>query len=324
MTKRNEEKNFDKVKTDSKTNREQVKSKNKTTNKMKADIEAKTNREQAKADSAINQEQAKVEEKWHIEDPDVKITFRRVLAYFIIYSFLGFVVETIYGIMTKGVLESRRSCFYGPFCCIYGLGAAIMIPGLQKFKKSNWTLFAAGALEGSVIEYMVSLIGELVFQIKWWDYSNKPFNINGRICLLYAAFWGILAIGLIRLVNPYIEKFIDSLPEKVYKIGTTFLTVFLVCDLLFTAFGLKVFYTRIIKEYNLQVQDQRDMTVTDEIMNTGIVQYLSKTVFSDERVLKTFPNIKYADKDGKIVWIKDILTDIQPYYIRISPKIRLK
>ena len=81
----------------------------------------------------------KKKRKWHVEDPDVKITFIRLLAYFVIYSFLGFVVETIFGMLTKGVIESRRSCFYGPFCCIYGLGAAIMILGLKKFKRSNWT-----------------------------------------------------------------------------------------------------------------------------------------------------------------------------------------
>lgn len=262
----------------------------------------------------------KNKKKWHIEDPDVKITFKRILAYFIIYSFLGFIVETIFGMLTKGVIESRRSCFYGPFCCIYGLGAAIMIPGLQKFKHSNWTLFIAGAIEGSAVEYVVSLIGELIFQIKWWDYSNMPFNINGRICILFTVFWGVLALGLMRLINPYIERMIDSIPKKIFN----FLTIFLLFDLLFTSFGLKVFYTRLIKENNLQMKDQRNLMVTDEIMESDIVQYLSKTAFSDEKVLKTFPNIKYEDKEGNIIWVKDILTNIRPYYYRLSPKFRLK
>ena len=266
----------------------------------------------------------KNKKKWHIEDPDVKITFKRILAYFIIYSFLGFIVETIFGMLTKGVIESRRSCFYGPFCCIYGLGAAIMIPGLQKFKHSNWTLFIAGAIEGSAVEYVVSLIGELIFQIKWWDYSNMPFNINGRICILFTVFWGVLALGLMRLINPYIERMIDSIPKKIFNFLTIFLTVFLLFDLLFTSFGLKVFYTRLIKEHNLQMKDQRNLMVTDEIMESDIVQYLSKTAFSDEKVLKTFPNIKYEDKDGNIIWVKDILTNIRPYYYRLSPKFRLK
>ena len=81
---------------------------------------------------------AKIKEIRKYEERDIKITFKRVLAYFVIYSFLGFIVETIFGMLTKGVVESRQSCLYGPFCCIYGLGAAVMIPGLEKFKKSNW------------------------------------------------------------------------------------------------------------------------------------------------------------------------------------------
>ena len=266
----------------------------------------------------------KKKRKWHVEDPDVKITFIRLLAYFVIYSFLGFVVETTFGMLTKGVIESRRSCFYGPFCCIYGLGAAIMIPGLKKFKRSNWTLFIAGAIEGSVIEYVVGWIGEVIFQIKWWDYSNMPFNIHGRICILFSVFWGLLALVLIRLINPYIEILIDKIPKKIFKVTTTILTIFLLFDLLFTSFGLKVFYTRFLQENNIEMKDQRDLTVSEEILNNSIVKRLSETVFSDENVLKTFPNIKFEDKDGNIIWVKDVLTDIQPYYFKLSPKYKLK
>lgn len=266
----------------------------------------------------------KKKRKWHVEDPDVKITFMRLLAYFVIYSFLGFVVETIFGMLTKGVIESRKSCFYGPFCCIYGLGAAIMIPGLKKFKRSNWTLFIAGAIEGSIIEYVVGWIGEVIFQIKWWDYSNMPFNIHGRICILFSVFWGLLALVLIRLINPYIEILIDKIPKKIFNITTIILTIFLLFDFLFTSFGLKVFYTRFLQENNIEMKDQRDLTVSEEILNNSIVKRLSDTVFSDENVLKTFPNIKFEDKDGNIIWVKDVLTDIQPYYFKLSPKYKLK
>ena len=68
-------------------------------------------------------------------------TIWRLMAYFIIYSILGYIVETLFGLVTKGVLESRKSFLYGPFCAIYGLGAVVVILGLQKFKKNNYTLF---------------------------------------------------------------------------------------------------------------------------------------------------------------------------------------
>lgn len=286
--------------------------------------ENKTTSKEEITEKIIKVENDKIQDKIIIADPVVKITFKRELAYFVIYSFLGFIVETIFGILTKGVVESRKSCLFGPFCCIYGLGAAIMIPGLQKFKKSNWGIFIAGAIEGSVIEYIISWIGEIIFKIKWWDYSNMPFNINGRITLTFSIFWGLLALVLMRFINPYIERGINKLSKKWFDILTISLTIFLILDLLITALGLKVFYTRLIKENNLQIKGENALIVSDEVMEYKVIKFLSNNIFSNEKILKTFPNIKFEEKDGNIVWIKDILTDIQPYYFKISDKFRLK
>lgn len=286
--------------------------------------EAKIEEEKIKIKENLQKQKEKIQSRIVVEDPIVKITFKRILAYFIIYSFLGFIIETIFGMLTKGVVESRQSCLYGPFCCIYGLGAAVMIPGLQKFKKRNWTLFLAGAVEGSIVEYIISWVGEMIFHIKWWDYSNMPFDINGRICLLFTIFWGILALVLIRLINPYIERFIDKIPAKLFGIITIGGTILLILDLLITAFGLQVFYTRFINTYNLNLKEDKYLMVSQEVLDNKIIQKLSNTMFSDEKILRTFPNIKFKDDDGNIIWVKDILTDIQPYYFKISNKFRLK
>lgn len=280
--------------------------------------------EEEKIKENLQKQKEKIQSKIVIEDPVVKITFKRILAYFIIYSFLGFIIETIFGMLTKGVIESRQSCLYGPFCCIYGLGAAVMIPGLQKFKKKNWTLFLAGAIEGSIVEYVISWLGEIVFHIKWWDYSNMPFDINGRICLLFTIFWGILALVLMRLINPYIEKFIDKIPKKLFSVLTIGGTILLILDLLITAFGLQVFYTRFTKKYDLNLVEDKNLMVSQEVLENKFVQKLSNTIFTDEKMLRTFPNIKYKDNDGNIIWVKDILTDIKPYYYKISHKFRLE
>lgn len=284
----------------------------------------KIEKEKSKIKENLQKQKEKIQSRIVVEDPIVKITFKRILAYFIIYSFLGFIIETIFGMLTKGVVESRQSCLYGPFCCIYGLGAAVMIPGLQKFKKRNWTLFLAGAVEGSVVEYIISWIGEMIFHIKWWDYSNMPFDINGRICLLFTIFWGVLALVLIRLINPYIERFIDKIPAKLFSVITIGGTILLILDLLITAFGLQVFYTRFTNTYNLNLEEDKYLMVSQEVLDNKVIQKLSNTMFSDEKILRTFPNIKFKDDDGNIIWVKDILTDIQPYYFKISNKFRLK
>ncbi|MFR2570578.1 MAG: putative ABC transporter permease [Clostridia bacterium] len=155
------------------------------------------------------------------------ISIWRILAYFIIYSVAGYVIETVYGMITKGVWESRQSFLYGPFCGIYGLGAVVMIVCLYKIPKKINALFAGGFVVGSIVEYAVSFIGEKMLGIKWWDYSGMPLNINGRICVYYSIFWGFLAIYLIASLNPKIDKIIDWTKSKfkTYKGLKTFVTI---------------------------------------------------------------------------------------------------
>ena len=142
-------------------------------------------------------------------------TLTKIMAYFIIYSVLGYIVETLFGLVTKGVIESRQSFLYGPFCAIYGLGAVIMILGLQRFNKNNYTLFFGGFVIGSIVEYVISLIGEIIFNIKWWDYSSMAFNINGRVCIAFSFFWGVLAIYLMSHLNPLVSHIL--LYYKAYR-----------------------------------------------------------------------------------------------------------
>ena len=138
------------------------------------------------------------------------ITIFQIFAYFIIYSFLGFIIETVFAFLSEGVIESRQSFLYGPFCAIYGLGAVVMIVGLQKFKSKRWKLMLGGMVLGAITEYLVSLIGELVFNVKWWDYSEMAFNIHGRICATFTIAWGALGVVLLKVINPRIDKFINK------------------------------------------------------------------------------------------------------------------
>lgn len=246
-----------------------------------------------------------------------EIKFKNLLAYFIIYSFLGFIVETLYGVITKGVLESRQSFLYGPFCGIYGLGAVIIIQILKKIQNNNIHLFISGIILGSILEYLVSLIGEIIYQIKWWDYSNNILNINGRICLIYSIFWGFCSIGLMRFVNPKIDLLINKINPKCFTIIITALTIFLIIDSLLTGLGLKVFYTRLVSDYNLELKNTNMLTVDKSLLENKIIKFLSENIFTNEKMLKTFPNIKLKDVNNQIIYVRDILNNIQPYYLKI-------
>lgn len=269
-----------------------------------------------------------IKKKEHIKICGISIW--RILAYFVVYSVAGFIIETIFGILTKGVLESRKSFLYGPFCSIYGLGAVLMILPLQKYKKNNYTLFFAGFFIGSIIEYMVSLIGELIFHIKWWDYSDQMFNINGRICVLFSLFWGLLAIYLMSDINPRIDKFIDfvksKIPANYMKTVIIVSIVFLSFDLGITAYALQMFSVRIIHENNLNVSNKQLMDnlyekvyINDQKQKDFIYKF-----FDDEKMIKTFPNIKIEDVDGNILFFRNYVKDIKPYYYNFRANSHLK
>lgn len=246
----------------------------------------------------------------------------RIMAYFAIYSFLGFCLESIYGLLTKGVIESRQSFLYGPFCGIYGLGAVIMILLLQFFKKNNYTLFFGGYIIGSLIEYFVSLFGEMILHVKWWDYSKEPFNINGRVCLFYSIAWGLLAIYLVAHINPAIDSLIDRIKKKLpkYLLPVIFdiSTVFLLSDCIISGIAMNVFYSRLVYNYNLNIPNSAIYEKNYEnILKNEKWSKFTENHFSDKKMLKTYPNLKMEDVDGNIIFVKDVLGDIQPYYIKL-------
>ena len=278
----------------------------------------------------INEEISKEDNRNHNEKENFTkkkrtingISIWRILAYFIIYSVLGYIIETIYGMITKGVWESRQSFLYGPFCGIYGLGAVVMIICLHKFPRKFNALFIGGFIVGSIVEYVVSFVGEMLLGVKWWDYSNMPLNINGRICVYFSVFWGFLGIYLIASLNPKVDKIIDWVKSKfkTYKALKTFvMTVFilLMIDCISTAFAIEFFLVRMIVQNDIDVAnkeaviEQYDKIYGNEKLSKFIYQF-----WGDKKMIRTFPNLKVKDKNGNIVYMDSFL-DIQPYYLKV-------
>ena len=253
------------------------------------------------------------------------ISIWRIFAYFIIYSVIGYIVETLYGIATKGLWESRQSFLYGPFCGIYGVGAVIMIIFLQFFSKNHNTLFFGGFIIGSITEYIISFLGETFLHVKWWDYSNMPLNINGRICVYFSLFWGFLAMYLMGWLNPKIDKLIDYIKKKIsvrkIRILTISLIIVLLIDSILTVAALNLFLVRMIEQNNIDVSYREEVTNQyNRIYNNEKLSNFIYTFWGDRKMIRTFPNIKVEDKDGNIIYIDSLLKDIQPYYYKIYDK----
>lgn len=253
------------------------------------------------------------------------ISIWRVLAYFIIYSVMGFVIETIYGAISKGIVESRQSFLYGPFCSIYGVGACVMIVFLQKFKKSHNLLFIGGAILGSVVEYVLSWIGELMFHVRWWDYSNLPFNINGRICIAFACFWGVLAMYLLSSFNPKIDKLIDKVKpkfsERIWHLIIIFSLWIIILDCILTGVALEFFKIRKVEQYNINVSDRQHISEKyHEIYDNEKLAKFIYTFWGDQKMILTFPNLKIPDKDGNIIYFDSLCPGARTYYFKIYEK----
>ena len=271
-----------------------------------------------KENEELNAENKKTKKRLTING----ISIWRILAYFIIYSVAGYIIETLYGMITKGVWESRQSFLYGPFCGIYGLGAVVMILCLHKFPKKYNVLFIGGFIVGSIVEYAISLFGEVVLGVKWWDYSNMSLNINGRICVYFSVFWGFLGMYLIISLNPKVDKIINWIKSKfkTQKALKTFVvTVFtlLMIDCIATAFAIEFFLVRMIVKNDLNVANKEVVQEQyDKIYGNENISKFIYIFWGDKKMIRTFPNLKINDKDGNIIYM-DSLLDIQPYYMKV-------
>ncbi len=177
------------------------------------------------ANSIIDREE---KEKSHFA---TGMSFYKLALVFIIGSFAGVVVETLWCILKNGYYESRLGVLWGPFSPLYGLGAAVLSLALFRFRnRGKWLSFLGGFAVGTVVEYVCSWWQEWAFGSKSWDYSGMPFNLNGRVCLLYSLFWGVLGVLWIKDIYPRMSKWILRVPQRAGVILTWALTVFMIVN----------------------------------------------------------------------------------------------
>ena len=158
---------------------------------------------------------------------------------FIIYSFMGWLVEEIYAIfITKNL--TNRGFLVGPMCPIYGFTSVALILLLNNFKDNIIVLFLLSVLIAAVIEYLTSWILEKFFNVKLWDYSNdSKFELKGRIALFTLIPFGILGTVAILVVNPFIQNIINSININIIYNVSIVIIVLLLIDIVFSVFIIK-------------------------------------------------------------------------------------
>ena len=160
------------------------------------------------------------------------INFYKVFLLFVIGSFLGDITETIFCKVTAGIWMSRSSVVIGPFSLVWGIAIGLATVLLYKYKdREDGFIFLVGTFLGGAYEYFCSVFTELVFGKVFWNYSEIPFNLGGRINLLFCFFWGIAAVVWIKNLYPIFSDLIEKLPVSFGKILTWFLVVFMIFDI---------------------------------------------------------------------------------------------
>ena len=207
------------------------------------------------------------------------MTFYKLFWVFFIGCFAGVVLETIYCLIQRGHYESRVGLIYGPFNLVYGIGALCLSGALYQFRNRGRVFsFVGGFIVGSVVDYACSWFQEVCFGSTSWDYSNMPYNLNGRICLLYSIFWGILGIFWIKDIYPRMAKWILKIPNKVGKPLTWALLVFMVFNSVMTLFT------------SLRWTARREGIAPRNAFETYLDEH-----YPDERMQKIFANAEFTE-----------------------------
>ena len=206
--------------------------------------------------------------------------FYKLVWLFLLGSLLGDFTETIFCRLTAGVWMSRSRLVYGPFSIVWGFGCVIFTAFLYRcHDKSDRYIFIAGTVLGGAYEYVCSVLSELLFGTIFWDYSHIPFNLGGRINLLFCFFWGIATVVWIKVLYPRLSGLIERIPMRTGKVLTWVLVLFMTVNIALSglAFGRYV-------ERN-----------TMEIPSQGALAEFLDSCYPDDRIEQVYPSAKFVD-----------------------------
>lgn len=206
-------------------------------------------------------------------------SFYKIILLFFIGAFLGDITETIFCRLTAGVWMSRSSVVWGPFSIVWGLAIAAVTALLYRYRNfSDSFLFGTGVFLGGAYEYICSVFTERLFGAVFWDYSAMPFNLGGRINLLYCIFWGIAAVVWFKGIYPHLSGWIEKIPKIAGKWITWILIVFMIINIFVSCCALIRY----------------DARIREKAADNTFEEWIDET-FDDERMNRIYPNLLHVE-----------------------------
>ena len=201
---------------------------------------------------------------------------------FIIYAFLGWIVEMFDNYFERNKIVNR-GFLIGPYCPIYGVGGLIVTLFLTKYKESIFVTFGMSVILFAILEYSTSYFMEKIFKARWWDYSDKKYNVNGRICLETLIPFGLLGCLTIYIINPLILSLLSVSNTHILRIIAIILFLIFAIDFTISLKIINSFKNTAIKFL------KKDNT--EEITKKVKEILLSKSVWT-RRLIESFPKAK--------------------------------
>ena len=203
--------------------------------------------------------------------------FYKLACLFFIGAFLGDITETVFCRFSMGRWMSRSSVVFGPFSIVWGLGCAMLTWILYRYREqSDRRLFLCGTILGGAYEYICSVFTEIVFGTVFWDYSKIPFNLGGRINLLYCFFWGFAAIIWMKGIYPFLSRWIEKIPVRIGKPLCMIMVFFMSVNIALSG--------RALDRYSKRHDGLPAKNAVGELMDDW---------FPDPYMEKVYPNIKF-------------------------------
>ena len=205
---------------------------------------------------------------------------------FFIYSFLGWFMEVTLTLITDKKFVNR-GFLLGPCCPIYGCGCILLNLLLHNYTNNILVLFILTMFICSLLEYFTSFLMEKIFKLRWWDYSQMKFNINGRICLETMTPFSFLGVLAIKFATPFFITNINKLSEKTILIISIILITLFIIDVIISltiVFKLKFVSKNIKKDSTLDIKN-------------AITKFIKNDIYVYERIIESFPNLTKSLKE---------------------------
>ena len=209
---------------------------------------------------------------------------------FIIYSFLGWCMEMVvcFSASKKWI---NRGFLLGPICPIYGIGCLIITILLKRYLDDPIVLFVMAVVLCSILEYFTSYIMEKLFKARWWDYSDRKYNINGRICLENAVLFGALGLLLSYIINPFVVNMLSFVPTIVINTVSVILFIVFVVDYIIS-FKVISGFTKVAKTIKKDSTEEITKKVREILVKQGYLYRRLVSAFNFQASEKLIENIK--------------------------------